>query len=286
MTHANFQSRCAWVLNGIVGVLLLPTAVLSSATAQSVQYRSPAGVSYQAEAENDAVAQARKALAGDPTNVDLIIALGVAQSGVRQYRGAIATFTEGLRHAPEHPMLLRWRGHRYLSIREFDRALSDLEEGIRIDPSIYGLWYHLGVTRFALGNFAGAAEAFARAQPIAPDGDELAGATDWLWMSLMRAGRPAEADAILRARPDTLPSTNLYARRLQLYRGLLEPGRVGDPADTADVSQATLHYGFGNWYLVRGDSTRARTEFEQAVASGGWPAFGFIVAEQELRRLP
>ncbi len=286
MTNKDFQSQYARFLHRTAGLLMLPTAVFSSATAQSVQYRSPAGVSYHSETENEAVVQARKALAADPTNVDLLIALGVAQSGVRQYREAIATFTEGLRHAPGHPMLLRWRGHRYLSIREFDRALADLEEGIGIDPSIYGLWYHLGVTRFALGNFAGAADAFARAQPIAPDGNELAGATDWLWMSLMRAGRPAEAEAMLRARPDTLPSTNLYARRLQMYRGLLEPGRVGDPADTADVSRATLHYGLGNWYLVRGDSTRARTEFEQAVASGGWPAFGFIVAEQELRRLP
>ena len=33
------------------------------------------------------------------------------------------------------------------------------------------------------------AAAFARAQPMAPDAGELAGATDWLWMSLARAGR-------------------------------------------------------------------------------------------------
>ena len=48
---------------------------------------------------------------------------------------------------------------------------------------------------------------------------------------------------------------------------------------------ATLSYGLGDWYLVRGDSARARTWFERAVASGGWPAFGFIVSEAELRRL-
>jgi tetratricopeptide (TPR) repeat protein len=264
---------------------VLSAGLTSSADAQSVQYRSPAGVTFRSEAENEAVVQARNALADNPADVELLVALGVAQSGVRQYREAIATFTDGLRRAPRNPVLLRWRGHRYLSVREFDRATADLEEGIGIDPSIYGLWYHLGVTRFALGNFDGAAEAFARAQPIAPDGNELAGATDWLWMSLMRADRPAEAAAMLRARPDTLPSTNLYSRRLQLYRGLIGPDGVGDPADTADVSRATLHYGLGNWYLVRGDSTRARTEFERAVASGGWPAFGFIVAEQELRRL-
>jgi len=48
---------------------------------------------------------------------------------------------------------------------------------------------------------------------------------------------------------------------------------------------ATLSYGMGNWYLVRGDTARARASFERSVASGGWPAFGFIMSEVELRRL-
>jgi hypothetical protein len=47
---------------------------------------------------------------------------------------------------------------------------------------------------------------------------------------------------------------------------------------------ATLSYGIGNWYLVRGDTAQARKWFERSVASGGWPAFGFIMSEVELRR--
>ena len=42
----------------------------------------------------------------------------------------------------------------------------------------------------------------------------------------------------------------------------------------------------GNWYLVRGDTARARSYFQRSVASGGWPAFGFIMSEVELRTLP
>ena len=59
----------------------------------------------------------------------------------------------------------------------------------------------LGAVRFAKGDFAGAAAAFARAQAMAPDGGELAGSTDWLWMSLSRAGRGAEAKAMLTGAP-------------------------------------------------------------------------------------
>jgi hypothetical protein len=103
-------------------------------------------------------------------------------------------------------------------------------------------------------------------------------------MSLSRAGRAAEAKAMLARRPDSLPVANAYARRLKLYRGEIGPDDVFTPADTADVQVATLSFGVGNWYLVRGDTAKARTWFERSIKSGGWPGFGFIMSEVELRR--
>jgi hypothetical protein len=70
-----------------------------------------------------------------------------------------------------------------------------------------------------------------------------------------------------------------------LYKGAIGPDQVLTPADTGDVTVATLAYGVGNWYLVQRDTARARQWFERAIRSGGWPAFGFIAAEAELRRL-
>ena len=90
---------------------------------------------------------------------------------------------------------------------------------------------------------------------------------------------------MLDRRPDSLPVSNAYAQRLRLYRGQTGPGEVLTPADTTDVAVATLSYGIGNWHLVRGDTARAREWFERSVKSGGWPAFGFIISEIELRRL-
>jgi len=252
---------------------------------QSVQYRSPTGVEYRAQPDTGAVARAESALAAAPRDVARIIALGVAQSGVRQYREAIATFTRGLAIAPDDAMLYRWRGHRSLSVRELDRALADLTRGSQIDSTIYGIWYHLGIVRYAQGDFTGAADAFTRAERRAPDAGERAGATDWLWMSLSRAGRGADAQALLDRRPDSLPPGNAYGQRLRLYRGEIGPDDVLTAADTADIAVATLSYGVGNWYVVRGDTARALAWFERSVQSGGWPAFGFIVSEIELRRL-
>ena len=207
--------------------LLAPLCLL-----QSVEYRSPAGVEYRAQRDTGAIARAESALAGDPRNVDRIIALGVALSGVRQYREAITTFTRGLQIAPNNALLYRWRGHRYLSTRQFDRAQEDLTRGAKLDSTIYGIWYHLGIVRFVRRDFAGAADAFTRALPIAPDSSERSGATDWLWMSLARAGRPADAKALLDRHPDTPPGGNAYTQRLRLYRGEVSPESVFTSADS------------------------------------------------------
>ena len=85
--------------------------------------------------------------------------------------------------------------------------------------------------------------------------------------------------------PDSLAVDNAYARRLKLYRGEIGPDAVFTPADTADVQVATLAYGVGNWYVVRGDTATAKQYFQRSVQSGGWPGFGFIISEVELRRL-
>jgi len=269
----------------LVRALIAIVVSATAASAQTVQYRSPAGVEYRSEPDTGPVARAQAALSADPKNVERFIQLGVAQSGARQFREAIQTFTRAMAIEPNNAMLYRWRGHRYLSVRELDKAQADLAKGLKLDSTNYGILYHLGIVRFARGDFAGAAQLFARAQPRAPDAGELAGSTDWLWMSLMRAGRKADAEAMLARRPDSLPVDNAYARRLKLYRGEIAPDSVITSADTADVQAATLAYGLGDWYLVRGDTARAKTYFERSVKSGGWPAFGFIMSEVELRRI-
>jgi len=269
------------MFRGLIAVVFATTA----ASAQTVEYRSPAGVEYRSQVDTGPIARAQAALTADPKNVQRFIELGVAQSGAWQFREAIQTFTKAMAIEPDNAMLYRWRGHRYLSVRELDKAQADLTRGLKLDSTNYGILYHLGIVRFARGDFAGAAQLFARAQPRTPDAGELAGSTDWLWMSLMRAGRKADAEAMLARRPDSLPVDNAYARRLKLYRGEIGPDAVITSADTADVQAATLAYGLGNWYLVRGDTARAKTYFERSVKSGGWPGFGFIMSEVELRRL-
>lgn len=260
----------------------------ATAGAQSVQYRSPAGVEYRSQQDAGAVARAQQALAANPKDLNLIVALGTAQAGVRDMRGAVVTFTKGLEAHPNNALLYRWRGHRHLSLREFDAALADFASGLKTDSTVYSIWFHLGIVKFVRGDFNGAADAFTRAQPRAPDAGELAGSTDWLWMSLSRAGKHAEAQAMLDRKPDSLKVADpeyAYVKRLRMYRGQVKPEALITTTDTADVQQATLNFGLGNYYIVKGDTAHAKQAFERAVRSGGWPGFGFIVSEAELKRL-
>lgn len=267
--------------------LLLACCIAPVAMAQSVEYTSPAGKVYRSLPDTGPVARAEKALAADPKNIQKFIDLGTAQAGARQMREAVATFTKALAVDPNNALLYRWRGHRHLSLREFDQAEADFARGLRIDSTVYGIWYHLGIVRFVKGDFDGAAAAFTRAQPRAPDAGELAGSTDWLWMSLARAGRMDEATAMLARHPDSLKTEPDYAytKRLRMYRQEIGPDFLVTPSDTGDVQLATLAFGRGNWHLVMGDTATAKKWFRTAIKSGGWPGFGFIVAEAELRRL-
>ncbi len=255
--------------------------------AQNPEYRSPAGVTYRSQADTGAVTRAQAAARRHPRDVDTLLALGLAQAAIRQYREAVLTFDRAIAIAPGNAVLYRWRGHRELSLRRFDAAIRDLTHGSRLDSMVYGNWYHLGVARFVQGDFAGAADAFTHARPKAPDDNEYTGSSDWLWMSAMRAGQPERARQALATMRDSLHITSAaaYARRIRLYKGEVTPDQVITPADTEDIQVATLNYGLGNWYLLRGDTASARAAFERSVGSGGWPAFGFIASEAELRRL-
>ena len=274
-----------FVTRSLSAVVLLTGTWFAPASGQNPEYRSPAGVTYVSQPDTGGVARAESALTAAPREVARIIQLGLAQSAIRRYREAIATFTRGIAIAPDSGMLYRWRGHRYLSVRQLDSARADLEHGLALDSALYGCWYHLGIVKYLTGDFAGAAAAFAHALPLAPDSGEKAGSIDWSWMSLMRAGRRAEAQAVLDHNTDAPPGGNVYAQRLRLYRGQIGPDQVLTPTDTSDIAVATSSYGVGNWYLLRGDTVTARRWFERSVRSGGWPAFGFIASETELRRL-
>lgn len=236
--------------------------------------------------EKGVVAEAEKKLAADPQNIDLILALGKAQADVWRFQDAIATYTRGIEMAPDNPLLYRHRGHRYVTTRQFDKAVADLEKGDRLDSKSYDILYHLGLAHYLRGDFAKAAAAYRRCREVAPNEDSLAAVSDWLYMTYRRMKREEEAAEVLeRIKPDMkIKENSSYFNRLLLYKGLKKESElIGEKA--TDLEIATLGYGLGNWRLYNGNIDKGREYFERVVKGKYWPAFGFIAAEVELARM-
>jgi tetratricopeptide (TPR) repeat protein len=271
-----------------LSLIVLPLILSTLATAQqepeAVSWR---GAKFFAQAdEKNQVAEAAAKLAADPKNVDLIIALGRAQAGVWRYRAAIDTYTRGLEIAPNNAMLYRHRGHRYISTRQFDRAVKDMKRAAVLNDKDFDIWYHLGLAYYLKGDFKRAAEAYERCLAVADKDDSVIAVSDWLYMTYRRMKKEAEAARVLtRIMPDMKVEENKsYFDRLLLYKGLKKESDIINDKMT-DLDIATVGYGMGNWHLYNGDRAKAREYFERVVSGKYWPAFGFIASETELARL-
>ncbi|MGW8267153.1 MAG: tetratricopeptide repeat protein, partial [Longimicrobiales bacterium] len=119
--------------------------------------------------------------------------------------------------------------------------------------------------------------------------DSKVATAHWWYMSLQRAGRGEEAEALVREMdldalaPEVIESGS-YLALLRLYAGSGEGEGEGAP-DPGSLEGATQGYGLGNWKLYHGDTEGAMEVFRSIVAARNqWGAFGYIAAEADLAR--
>jgi tetratricopeptide (TPR) repeat protein len=244
----------------------------------------------------------------DPTSADALIWIGRRQAYLWRYQDAIATFTNGIERYPDNPRFYRHRGHRYLTTRQFAKAQADFEKAVslvkgqpdEIEPDgapnpagkprstlQFNIWYHLGLAYYLQGNYPKAHDAYVECMKVSNNDDSIAATSDWMWMTLMRMGRKADAAKVLdRITPqmDILENQS-YHRRLLMYKGVEKPEALLDTAKADDTTIATQGYGVGNYYFVTGDTAKAKQVFEKVTSGGGWNAFGYIAAEADLQRM-
>ena len=69
------------------------------------------------------LAEARAQREKTPDDPDAVIWLGRRTAYLGRFRDAVAIYSEGIAKHPRHAKLYRHRGHRYITVREFDRAV-------------------------------------------------------------------------------------------------------------------------------------------------------------------
>lgn len=299
----------SWVLG--LGILIQPIearqAKPEATSLSGTPLFVPATLPNQQKLAAD-LAQAEKTLAANPKDADAIIWVGRRLGYLWRFNDAIAMFTKGIALHPDNPKFYRHRGHRYISIRQFARAQSDFEKAAQlikgkpdeIEPDgapnpagkprstlQFNIWYHLGLAYYLQGNYAKAYDAYVECMKVSNNDDAVTATSDWMWMTLMRLNRKADAAKVLERitmKMDILENGS-YHRRLLMYKGLEKPEALLDTAKADDTTIATQGYGVGNYYYVTGNIAKAREVFEKVTSGGGWNAFGYIAAEADLRRI-
>lgn len=259
--------------------------------------------------QTEQLEEALTGLEANPDSPDALIWVGRRQAYLGQYRAALETFTDGMELHPQDARFFRHRGHRYITVREFDAAIADYQRaadlvqgkadevepdgqpnalGIPTSTLQFNIWYHYGLAHFLKGEFDEAVEKYNRCWEVSEHPDSKVATAHWLYMSLRRAGREEEARGFIQGMdldalaPDVIESGS-YLTLLRLY---LAEGTGQGSSDFAGLEGATQGYGLGNWALYNGDVEAAREIFQAIVAEKNqWGAFGYIAAEADLARL-
>jgi len=223
-----------------------------------------------------------------------------------RYQDSIEWYTDRLLDFPASARLLRHRGHRYLSTRQVDLAIADLDrawsllEGTQDQvepdgaPNRYGIprstthtnvLYHLGLAHYVKGDWSAAAATYHECLARCTNDDMRVATMNWLVHALRRAGRGPEAAQVLAqvGRDMEVLENHVYYRLLLLQKGEMIPDEVlGGPQD--GVRDATALYGISAWSYCNGNRTRAETLWRATVDRTPWNAFGHLCAEAELAR--
>lgn len=241
-----------------------------------------------------------------PDDADTIIWLGRRVAYTADYRRAIRIFTEGVEKFPDDARMYRHRGHRYISIRELDRAIADLEKGAKLiagtedeiepdgAPNPAGIpvstlhsniWYHLGLAYYLKGDLDNALRVYETALAETPNDDMRVATTHWAYMSLRLLGKDDEAKKVLRpihAEMNVIESM-AYHQLCLLYKGEGEISAALSAGITPAGGDSAL-YGVANWHYYNGREDEAKAMFQRMIDESGWASFGRIAAESDLAR--
>jgi tetratricopeptide (TPR) repeat protein len=218
-------------------------------------------------------------------------------------------FSEGIQKHPKDARMYRHRGHRYITIRELDRAVTDLSRAAElvsgrpdeVEPDgapnarniptstlNTNIYYHLGLAHYLRGEFEPALKAYRECERFSKNPDMLVATTHWLYMTLRRMDRPGEARQVLdpiSARMEIIENTS-YHRLLMLYKGEEKPDALMESVAGGGLDVVTIGYGVGNYHLYNGRRDQAFSVFRSIVDAHAsqWPAFGYVAAEAEIAR--
>ena len=270
--------------------------------------RSPPPVSPEAKLDMETkLKEAQTQYEANPNSADAMIWVGRRLAYLGRFAESIDTYTKGVERFPADARFYRHRGHRRITLRQFDLAIADLKKAAQltrgkpdeIEPDgqpnarniptstlQFNIWYHLGLAYYLTGQNQKALDAYRECLKVSKTPDRLVSTTHWLYMTLRRLKRNAEAANALKPITegmDVIENTSYY-HLLLMYKGILPVERLLEEAQGDSAASHSVLYGVGNWHLYNGRREQAIETFRKIVSSQQWTSFGFSAAEADLKR--
>jgi len=253
------------------------------------------------------LAEAQTAYEKNQNDADAIIWLGRRTAYLGEYRKALNIYSKAIKLHPDDARMYRHRGHRYITTRQFDKAITDFEYAAKLIQNTSdqvepdgapnarniptstlqsNIWYHLGLAYYLQGEFGNALEAYKECMKVSNNPDMQVATSHWLYMTLMRLGKTKEAEQVLvpiKRNMDIIENSS-YFKLLLMYKGELDVESLQSEGHVT-LDDATTGYGLGNWYYYNDRKEDAKQIFQRIVAGDQWASFGYIAAEAELSRM-
>jgi len=249
----------------------------------------------------------------DTGNADAIIWFGRRTAYLGDYMKAIDIFSKGINIHPGDARLYRHRGHRYLTVRCFDKAITDFKRAIQLTkgkpdevepdglPNAKNIptstlqsnsWYHLGLCYFIRGKYTKSVRALQHCLVLSKNPDMYVATANWLNIAYRKLKKYKEAIALYNSidKKAELIESGDYLKILEMYTHKSTEKEIDSyaamlSANDQTVGSATINFGLGYYCLLFGHKEKAVTYFNKAIASNQWSSFGYIAAEAELARM-
>ena len=244
----------------------------------------------------------------DTTNVDNLIWYGRFLAYAGQYKEAIELYSKGIQENPRDPRLYRHRGHRFITMRQFENAIDDFEKAkflmqgmpIQVEPDGMpneknipisslqsNVLYHLGLSYYLTGELYKADKNFQACMALNTNDDNLISALYWAYLTARKSGSLNTARKLMdMVKPEmNIIENHVYHKLCLHFQQSLSEYDLREFAKTqAESSQSAVEYGLGIWQLSENRPHLTEAAFRRIVRGKDWNSFGHIAAEVDLTK--
>ncbi len=261
----------------------------------NIEYEATAFGQIQFERSNlelvEEVKEIDRKLTDNPAQPRLWMERGLALHGKQKLnREAAEAYSMGLTYNPFDSLLYRHRGHTCLNIGRYIEGAADLEMSVRIDPTNWDSWYHLGLAYYLLEDYVRSKKAFQRCLEYTYTEDKYVAVVGWYWIALKHLGKDEAAAASVACvtNDSDVGDNKCYWYRTMVYNGSLAPETAIDMVRMQDdhMFGASI-YGIACYYEFSGEMEKSRTLLEEIVSrrEDTWCGFAKHAARLHLNRL-